>query len=78
MLYSYEANYARYLELKAERLEMEQAGERKRQAILRREYQWIMRGARARGTKSRDRIERYEALRDQDAPVERERDASAR
>lgn len=73
VLYSYEANYARYLELKAERLEMEQAGERKRQAILRREYQWIMRGARARGTKSRDRIERYEALRDQDAPVERER-----
>lgn len=73
VLYSYEANYARYLELKAERLGMEQAGERKRQAILRREYQWIMRGARARGTKSRDRIERYEALRDQDAPVERER-----
>lgn len=73
VLYSYEANYARYLELKAERLEMEQAGERKRQAILRREYQWIMRGARARGTKSRDRIERYEMLRDQDAPVERER-----
>lgn len=73
VLYSYEANYARYLELKAERLEMEQAGERKRQAILRREYQWIMRGARARGTKSRDRIERYEALRDQDAPIERER-----
>lgn len=73
VLYSYEANYARYLELKAERLEMEQAGERKRQAILRREYQWIMRGARARGTKSRDRIERYETLRDQDAPVERER-----
>lgn len=73
VLYSYEANYARYLELKAERLEMEQAGERKRQTILRREYQWIMRGARARGTKSRDRIERYETLRDQDAPVERER-----
>ncbi|MDY5972415.1 MAG: ABC-F family ATP-binding cassette domain-containing protein [Butyricicoccus sp.] len=67
-LYSYEANYGRYLELKAERLEMAAASERKRQSILRREVQWIMRGARARGTKSRDRIERYEALRDQEAP----------
>ncbi len=72
VLYSYEANYARYLELKAERIEMEAASERKRQSILRREYQWIMRGARARGTKSRDRIERYEALRDQDAPTQTE------
>lgn len=71
-LHSYEANYARYLELKAERLEMEAASERKRQSILRREYQWIMRGARARGTKSRDRIERYETLRDQDAPTQTE------
>lgn len=71
-LYSYEANYARYLELKAERVEMEAASERKRQSILRREYQWIMRGPRARGTKSRDRIERYEALRDQDAPQQTE------
>ena len=67
-LYSYEANYGHYLELKAERLEMAAASERKRQSILRREAQWIMRGARARGTKSRDRIERYEALRDQEAP----------
>lgn len=73
MLYSYDGGYARYLERKAERLEMAQAGERKRQATLRREYQWIMRGARARGTKSRDRIERYEALRDQEAPAEREK-----
>ncbi len=71
-LYSYEANYAEYLELKAERMEMEAASERKRQSILRREYQWIMRGPRARGTKSRDRIERYEALRDQDAPTQAE------
>lgn len=64
-LYTYEANYSKYLELKAERAEMAEASERKRQSILRREYQWIMRGARARGTKSRDRIERYEALKDQ-------------
>ena len=67
-LYHYEANYSKYLELKAQRAEMAQAGERKRQAILRTEREWIMRGCRARATKSRDRIERYEALRDQAAP----------
>lgn len=71
-LYSYEANYSRYLELKAQRLEMEKASERKRQSILRKEYQWVMRGARARGTKSRERIERYETLRDKDSPNEAE------
>ncbi len=46
-----------------------EASERKRQALLRKEYQWIMRGARARGTKSKDRIERYYALKDKSAPV---------
>ena len=68
-LFTYEANYSKYLELKAQRGEMAEASERKRQAILRKEYQWIMRGARARGTKSRERIDRYEALKDQAAPV---------
>lgn len=67
-LYSYEANYSKYLELKAERYEMAEASERKRQAILRREKEWIMRGARARGTKSKERIERYNALKDMEAP----------
>lgn len=67
-LYCYEANYSNYLALKAERGEMAQASERKRQSVLRRESQWIMRGARARSTKSRERIERYEALREQAAP----------
>ena len=71
-IYSYEANYSRYLELRADRLDMEQASERKRQATLRRESQWIMRGARARGTKSRERIERYEALLEKDAPPVRQ------
>ncbi len=66
-LYTYEANYSKYLELKAQRAEMAVASERKRQAILRKEHQWIMRGARARSTKSRDRIERYEALKEQAA-----------
>jgi len=68
-LYTYEANYSKYLELKAQRAEMAEASERKRQAILRKEYQWIMRGARARSTKSRERIERYDNLKDQEAPV---------
>lgn len=67
-LYTYEANYSKYLELKAQRAEMEAASERKRQALLRKEYQWIMRGARARSTKSRSRIDRYEALSDQTGP----------
>ena len=67
-LYHYEANYSKYLELKAQRAEMAEASERKRQSILRVEREWIMRGCRARTTKSKDRIERYENLLNQDAP----------
>ena len=67
-LYHYEANYSKYLELKAQRAEMAEASERKRQSILRTEREWIMRGCRARTTKSKDRIERYEALKNQEAP----------
>ena len=67
-LYHYEANYSRYLELKTQRQEMAEAAERKRQSILRVEREWIMQGCEARRTKSKDRIERYEALRNQDAP----------
>ena len=67
-LYHYEANYSKYLELKEQRAEMAEASERKRQSILRTEREWIMRGCRARTTKSRDRIERYEALKNQEAP----------
>lgn len=72
-LYFYEANYSRYLELKLQREEMEQGSERKRQAILRREYQWISRGCRARSTKSTERIERYESLKAKSAPESEER-----
>ena len=67
-LYHYEANYSKYLELRAQRAEMAQASERKRQSILRVEREWIMRGCQARRTKSKDRIERYETLLNQDAP----------
>ena len=67
-LYHYEANYSRYLELKEQRAEMAEASERKRQSILRVEREWIMRGCRARSTKSRERIARYEELLGRDAP----------
>ena len=67
-LYTYEANYSNYLALKAERYEMAEAAERKRQTLLRQETAWIQRGAQARRTKSRDRIERYEALKAQNGP----------
>ena len=64
----YEANYSKYLRLKTQQEEMDQAAERKRQSILRVEYQWIMRGAQARRTKNKDRIARYEALKAQAGP----------
>ncbi len=67
-LYHYEANYSKYLDLKEQRAEMAEAAERKRQSILRVEREWIMRGCEARRTKSKDRIERYEALKNQDGP----------
>ena len=67
-LYHYEANYSKYLELKELRAEMAEASERKRQAILRVEREWIMRGCKARTTKSKDRIQRYEDLKNQSAP----------
>ena len=68
MIYSYDANYSGYLELKAEREEMQQVSERKRQAILRKELEWIRKGAKARTTKQKGRIQRYEKLKDQTAP----------
>lgn len=67
-LYFYEANYSRYLELRQQRYDYAQAAERKRQTLLRREYQWIIRGPQARGTKAKDRIRRYAELKAQDAP----------
>lgn len=62
-LYVYPGGYSAYLDGKARREEMEAASERKRQATLRRELQWVLQGPCARGTKSRERLERYERLR---------------
>ena len=67
-LYSYDTNYAGYLELKAQREEMAQATELKRQNILRTELAWVQRGARARSTKQKARLERYEELKNRNAP----------
>ena len=67
-LYNYEANYSKYLELKTLREDMAEASERKRQSILRTEREWIMRGCKARSTKSKERIARYEELLNREAP----------
>lgn len=67
-LYSYQTNYEGFIKLKAERMDMQQASERKRQSILRVELEWMQRGARARSTKQKAHIERYETLRDQKGP----------
>lgn len=67
-LYNYQAGYEGFLKLKAERMDMAQATERKRQSILKVELEWMQRGARARSTKQKAHIQRYEALKDQKAP----------
>ena len=72
-LYSYEENYSGFLKLKAEREEMEKASYRKTQSILKTELAWIMRGARARSTKQKARIERFEELKQVERPKEEEK-----
>lgn len=67
-VYYYDENYSGYLERKAEREERELASERKRQSILRSEVKWVMRGARARSTKQKARLERFEQLKAMDSP----------
>lgn len=61
-LYSYEGNYSTFLEAKAIREEIEAANEDKRQNLLRRELAWMRRGAKARTTKQKARIQRFEQL----------------
>ena len=69
-LYSYEADYSGYLELKQERLDYAKAAERKAAALYKQDLAWIMRGARARSTKQKAHIQRFEALRDREKIVE--------
>ena len=61
-LYMHDGNFSYYLEQKAARLDMESAQARKRSSILRRELEWIRRGAQARSTKQKARIQRFEAM----------------
>lgn len=68
-IYSYDAAYSGYLALKAERENSMLASERKRQSILRKELEWVKRGAQARSTKQKARLERYEELKQTEAPV---------
>ena len=68
-IYSYEAKYSDFLEMKAQREEMEMASERKKQSILRMEIEWAKRGCRARSTKQRARLARLEAMKNTTAPV---------
>ena len=71
-MYGYEANYTKFLELKADREEREMAAQRKRQSILRIELEWAKRGCRARTTKQKARLDRLESLKNGRAPVQEE------
>ena len=68
--YRYAAGFSGYLEMKAERRDYERAAERKKAALYRQDLKWMMRGARARSTKQKAHIQRFEALRDREKIVE--------
>jgi ATP-binding cassette subfamily F protein uup len=69
--YTYSGNYSEFLEQKAARIEREQASEQKRQNFLRNELKWLRRGAQARSTKQKARIERYEEVKNQSVDLDR-------
>ena len=72
-IYSCDGGYSDYLVYKAQREADIEATERKNRSVYRRELEWIKRGPRARGTKSKDRIERFKALENREIPVEAEK-----
>lgn len=67
-IYSYKTNYSGFLELKAQREEMEISTDMKKANLLRNELKWVMRGAKARSTKQKARLERYEELKNRKRP----------
>lgn len=69
-IFRYSGNYEKYLEMKQERLDFARAAERKMAALYKQDLAWMMRGARARATKQKAHIQRFEALRDRDRIVE--------
>lgn len=72
-IYAYKGNYSSFLEKKLEREELEAANEKKRQSLYRKELSWIKRGAKARSTKQKARIERFEQLEDSAADIRDDR-----
>lgn len=69
-LYTYDTNYSGFLELRQQRIDSEAAGYRKVQSILRTELQWVRRGAQARSTKQKARLERFREMQEVKAPEE--------
>lgn len=67
-IYSYNTNYSGFLELKAEREEMAVSTDSKKANLLRNELKWVMRGAKARSTKQKARLMRYEELKNRKRP----------
>lgn len=72
-LFTIQGNYSNYLQARIEREEQARAAEEKRQNILRKELAWIRRGARARSTKQKARIKRFEDLQDEKFDVQLEK-----
>lgn len=72
-LYLYETNYSGFIEQKSARLEIARSAEKKRQAFLRKEIEWVRRGVLARGTKSKARLDNYERIKNQEGLQERQR-----
>lgn len=68
-LYSYEGNYSKYLEQKLDRLNKMEAKEQKRQSLIKSELKWIRRGAKARSTKQKARIDRFETLQNENVDL---------
>ena len=71
-IYVYQGNYGEFLEQKAQREELAQAGERKRQNFLRTELEWVKRGAKARTTKQKARLQRFETISQIKAPDQKQ------
>lgn len=72
-LYFYETNYSGFIEEKDARMRIARTAEKKRQAFLRKEIEWVRRGVLARGTKSKSRLDHYEAVKNQEGIKERAR-----
>ena len=69
-VYSYPGNYEKYLQTKQARMDFALAAERKMAQLYKQDLAWMMRGARARSTKQKAHIQRFEALRDREKIVE--------